>query len=157
HYNLTKSYRSTFEIMDYANQFLNGEKIVPLVRNGSPVEEHKDVSMEDMLDLIVRNVEAYKLDELDTIGILTRDMNTTKELYQQLKNRLNVKLIDSEDALLKGDLYIMPSYFAKGLEFDGVVMVEKSGEEGQDLINYIMATRALHKLTRITFKESMIY
>ncbi len=157
HYNLTKSYRSTFEIMDYANQFLNGEKIVPLVRNGSPVEEHKDVTMEDMLELIVRKVEAYKKDELDTIGILTRDMNTTKELYQQLKNKLNVKLIDSEDALLKGDLYIMPSYFAKGLEFDGVVMVEKAGEDEQDLINYIMATRALHKLTRITFKETMIY
>ena len=157
HYDLTRSYRSTFEIMDFANRFLSGEKIVPLVRNGSPVEEHKDMSMEDMLEVIVKKVEEYKENELDTIGILTRDMNTTKELYQLLKKKLNVKLIDSEDALLKGDLYIMPSYFAKGLEFDGVIMAEKAEEDGKDLINYIMATRALHRLTRITFRGTMIY
>ncbi|MFH5834677.1 HelD family protein [Proteiniclasticum sp. C24MP] len=157
HYDLTKSYRSTFEIMDFANQFLSGQKIVPLVRNGNPVEEHKDMNMEDMLELIVNKVGEYKESELDTIGILTRDMNTTKELYQLLKNKINVKLIDSEDALLKGDLYIMPSYFAKGLEFDGVIMAEKAEEDGKDLINYIMATRALHRLTRITFRETMIY
>lgn len=157
HYDLTKSYRSTFEIMDFANQFLSGEKIVPLVRNGNPVEDHKDITMEEMLEIIVKKVDEYKADELDTIGILTRDMNTTRELYQLLKNKINVKLIDSEDALLKGDLYIMPSYFAKGLEFDGVIMAEKAGDEGKDLINYIMATRALHRLTRITFKETMFY
>ena len=157
HYDLTKSYRSTYEIMDFANRFLSREKIVPLVRNGSPVEEHLEISLEETLELIVRKVEEYKARDLDTIGILTRDMSTTKELYQLLKKRINVKLIDSEDALLKGDLYIMPSYFAKGLEFDGVIMTEKATEEGQDLIRYIMATRALHLLTRITFKESMIY
>lgn len=157
HYDLKKSYRSTFEIMDFANRFLGSEKIVPLVRNGSPVEEHKDITLEETLDLIVSKVEEYKNRDLDSIGILTRDMNTTKELYQLLKKRINVKLIDSEDALLKGDLYIMPSYFAKGLEFDGVIMAEKAGEEGQDLIRYIMATRALHRLTRVTYLDSMVY
>ena len=84
-------------------------------------------------------------------------METTKELYRLLKKKINVKLIDSEDDLLKGDLYIMPSYFAKGLEFDGVIMVENEGESGQDLIKYIMATRALHDLTRITFKDGLVY
>ncbi len=84
-------------------------------------------------------------------------MDTTRELHRLLKQKINVKLIDSEDALLRGGLYIMPSYFAKGLEFDGVIMTEKTGDEGPSLIRYIMATRALHHLTRITFKETMIY
>lgn len=157
YYNLAKSYRSTFEIMDYANRFLSGEKIVPLVRNGRNVEEYLEQSMESTIDIIVRKVNAYKQDELDSIGILTKDMETTKELYRLLKKKINVKLIDSEDDLLKGDLYIMPSYFAKGLEFDGVIMVEKEEEGGQDLIKYIMATRALHDLTRITFKDGLVY
>jgi len=157
YYNLAKSYRSTFEIMDYANKFLSGEKIVPLVRNGRNVEEYLEQSMESTLDIIVRKINDYKQEELDSIGILTKDMETTKELYRLLKNKINVKLIDSEDDLLKGDLYIMPSYFAKGLEFDGVIMVEKEEESGQDLIKYIMATRALHDLTRITFKDGLVY
>jgi len=157
YYNLAKSYRSTFEIMDYANRFLSGEKIVPLVRNGRNVGEYLEQSMESTIDIIVRKVNDYKRDELDSIGILTKDMETTKELYHLLKKKINVKLIDSEDDLLKGDLYIMPSYFAKGLEFDGVIMVEKEEESGQDLIKYIMATRALHDLTRITFKEDLVY
>ena len=157
YYNLAKSYRSTFEIMDYANRFLSGEKIVPLVRNGRNVEEYLDQSMESTIDIIVRKVDDYKHEELDSIGILTKDMETTKELYRLLKKKINVKLIDSEDDLLKGDLYIMPSYFAKGLEFDGVIMVENEEESGQDLIKYIMATRALHDLTRITFKDGLVY
>ncbi|MGB4589225.1 MAG: UvrD-helicase domain-containing protein [Clostridiaceae bacterium] len=157
YYNLTKSYRSTFEIMDYANRFLSGEKIVPLVRNGRNVEEYLEQSIESTIDIIVRKINDYKQEELDSIGILTKDMETTKELYQLLKKKINVKLIDSEDDLLKGDLYIMPSYFAKGLEFDGVIMVEKEEESGQDLIKYIMATRALHDLTRITFKDGLVY
>lgn len=157
HYDLKKSYRSTFEIMDFANSFLGEEKIVPLVRQGAPVVDKEDLSLEECLEEIVQAVTAYKEADLDTIGILTKDMATTKELYQLLKNRINVKLIDSEDALLKGDLYLMPSYFAKGLEFDGVIMVEKKGEEGQALIRYIMATRALHRLTRLTYKDGKFY
>ncbi len=156
-YDLKKSYRSTYEIMDYANQFLEGGKIVPLVRHGQAVDEKLDLSMEEALDAITKAVMAYKGENLDSIGILTKDMDTTKELYQLLKQKINVKLIDSEDAILRGGLYIMPSYFAKGLEFDGVIMTEKTGDEGPSLIRYIMATRALHHLTRITFKDSMIY
>lgn len=156
YYNLAKSYRSTFEIMDYANRFLSGEKIVPLVRNGRNVEEHLEKTEEETVEIIVEKVNDYKRNELDSIGILTKDMSTTKALYDLLKKKINVKLIDSEDDLLKGGLYIMPSYFAKGLEFDGVIMVEKEEEEAnsQDLISYIMATRALHDLTRVTFRES---
>lgn len=156
-YQLTKSYRSTFEIMDYANQFLDEGKIVPLVRHGHQVDERLDLSMEETLDTITDTVLRYKEEDIDTIGILTQDMETTKALYQLLKQKINVKLIDSEDALLRGGLYIMPSYFSKGLEFDGVIMAEKNGDEGPSLIRYIMATRALHYLTRVTYNDAMIY
>lgn len=156
-YDLKKSYRSTFEIMDYANQFLEEGRIVPLVRHGHKVEEKLDLTVEDAIEAMAQTVLRYKKENIDTIGILTKDMDTTKELHRLLKQKINVKLIDSEDALLRGGLYIMPSYFAKGLEFDGVIMAEKTGDEGPSLIRYIMATRALHHLTRVTYNESMIY
>ena len=40
-FELNKSYRSTQEIMEYANKFLNEDRIVPLVRNGEPVIEEE--------------------------------------------------------------------------------------------------------------------
>ena len=40
-YDLNKSYRSTQEIMEYANQFINEDRIIPLVRNGEPIIEEK--------------------------------------------------------------------------------------------------------------------
>ena len=38
-YNLNKSYRSTYEIMEYANKYLDEDRIIPIVRHGKPVEE----------------------------------------------------------------------------------------------------------------------
>ena len=40
----------------------------------------------------------------------------------------------------------MPSYFAKGLEFDAVIIVNFD-KDTDNLIKYIMATRALHRLS----------
>src|SRR5699024_5653501 len=36
-YNLNKSYRSTYEIMEYANKYLDEDRIIPIVRHGKPV------------------------------------------------------------------------------------------------------------------------
>ena len=38
-YNLNKSYRSTYEIMEYANKYLDEDRIIPIVRHGKLVEE----------------------------------------------------------------------------------------------------------------------
>ncbi|MDU7886419.1 MAG: AAA family ATPase, partial [Clostridium perfringens] len=35
-YNLNKSYRSTYEIMEYANKYLDEDRIIPIVRHGKP-------------------------------------------------------------------------------------------------------------------------
>ena len=64
---------------------------------------------------------------------------------------------DNEDVLYKGGNVIIPSYFAKGLEFDGVIIIDtelnhKEGKENEDLIKYIMSTRALHRLKEIKIK-----
>jgi len=77
-------------------------------------------------------------------------METARKLHSLLKGKASMKLIDTEDAFLTGSTYIMPSYYARGLEFDAVVVVtDKTEENKQDLVMYIMATRALHALASI--------
>ena len=47
----------------------------------------------------------------------------------------------------------MPVYFAKGLEFDGVVAVEASEPKEDGLLSYILCSRALHRLVHITAED----
>ena len=61
-YELNKSYRSTQEIMEYANKFLNEDKIVPLVRSGEPVIEEEISSEEDFVNTLISIIEDYEED-----------------------------------------------------------------------------------------------
>ena len=53
--------------------------------------------------------------------------------------------------MYRGGKVIVPSYYAKGLEFDGVIIVNFD-DKTDDLVKYIMSTRALHRLKVINYK-----
>ena len=146
-FNLEKSYRSTKEIMEYANKFLDESKIVPLVRNGEKVEEYFPRNKEEMVDNIVDLVRKFQESGLESIAVVTRDEKNLKDIAPLLKSRLPITVFDKEEILYRGGNVIIPSYFAKGLEFDGVIIVDMKQDEA--LLNYIMSTRALHKLAVI--------
>lgn len=55
---------------------------------------------------------------------------------------------DRDDLIYNGGNVLIPAYYAKGLEFDGVIILEE-GEETPSLVKYIMCTRALHRLSII--------
>lgn len=59
-YELNKSYRSTQEIMEYSNKFLDKDKIVPLVRKGEPVIEEEVSNNEEFVDTIISLIEDYE-------------------------------------------------------------------------------------------------
>ncbi len=153
-FNLNRSYRSTFEIIEYANKFLKETSITPLVRNGEAVEVI-DVKDKDLfINGIINSINEYGKEELESIAIITRDQNQLEEIYDLIKDKIHVVKFNREDIIYKGGTVIIPSYLAKGLEFDGVIMAEinKGYKENkkENLIKYIMATRALHRLKDIT-------
>ena len=47
-----------------------------------------------------------------------------------------------------GGKVLIPAYYAKGLEFDGVILLEDQNNI-PNLVKYIMCTRALHRLAII--------
>lgn len=151
-YNLNKSYRSTSEIMEYANRFLKEEKIVPLVRQGEAVYEKEVSSIERLKEEVVNKVREYNAEGMDSVAIITRNGERLNKTWELLKKDLHLVKFDSEDIIYKGGNLIIPAYFAKGLEFDAVIIVDFKEDEkdGEDLIKYIMSTRALHKLSEVT-------
>ncbi|ELC8362638.1 HelD family protein [Clostridium perfringens] len=153
-YNLNKSYRSTYEIMEYANKYLDEDRIIPIVRHGKPVEEIEFHNSEELSESIIESLKEFSNEGLESIAIITRDKEELEKVYNLISNKVHLVKFDNEDVLYKGGNVIIPSYFAKGLEFDGVIIVDNgsSKDENENLIKYIMSTRALHRLKEIQFK-----
>lgn len=147
-FTLNKSYRSTREIMEYSNKFLKAQSIVPLVRSGDSVVEVEAQNNEELSKLIETYVDTMKSKELENVAIITRDLEDAYKIKSIISNNVSAKVIDRENVVHRDSLIIIPSYFAKGLEFDGVVVVNTEKQEliTEDKLMYVMCTRALHNL-----------
>lgn len=147
-FSLNKSYRSTQEIMEYASKFLDEDRIVPLVRNGEKVLQEETESIEETIDTITSIIEDYEEEGLESIAVITKKREELKDISHNLKEKVKILTFDRNDIIYRGGKVLIPAYFAKGLEFDGVIILEDE-EETPNLVKYIMCTRALHRLSVI--------
>ena len=145
---LNKSYRTTIEIMNEANrinELLNLDKAIPVIRHGDSVEHLNKCKINDIIDMVGGLKKRY-----NTIAIITKSNLEAKKLYVALKDKINLNLITSDNLNYNNDINILPSYLSKGLEFDGVILVDNEFDKNCiiDLkLFYVAMTRALHKLS----------
>lgn len=155
-FRLNTSYRSTVEIMEYANKYLHAEPIVPIVRNGEAVKEKLISDKDELKSFMLQKISEFKSKTYENIAIICKDISETEKIFDLINKDTNVKIINKENAVYHSGIVVIPSYFAKGLEFDAVIMIldEPSGMDElktdkyrqEDKLRYVMATRALHEL-----------
>lgn len=153
-YQLNKSYRSTYQIMEYANKFLDEDVVVPFVRKGEFDVLETTVpkgDTEDLMEVIVNLLEDYQEEKYENIAIITKDKEEVNIISPELKKRTNILAFNKSDIVYRGGKVLVPSYYAKGLEFDAVILVDFD-ENTDNLIKYIMSTRALHRLSVIKIR-----
>lgn len=150
-YALSKSYRSTQQIMEYASKFLEDDKVVPLVRNGEAVIEEETSSEEDTIETLLSIIEDYEEEGLESIAIITKDKESLEAIGHSIKEKMKILAFDREDIIYNGGKVLIPAYYAKGLEFDGVIILGDV-DSIPNLVKYIMCTRALHRLSIINQK-----
>ena len=90
---------------------------------------------------------------MERCAVLCQTIAEARTLHQLVKDKIDCQLVSTEKDPTDAQLLIMPVYFAKGLEFDGVVAVEASKPKEDGLLSYILCTRALHRLVHITAKS----
>ncbi|MBD7913824.1 AAA family ATPase [Clostridium sp. Sa3CUN1] len=150
-YELKKSYRSTYQIMEYASKLLDENAVVPFVRKGEfdvlETTVPKD-DMEDLIDVILNLLEDYQEERYENIAVITKDKEELNTIAPELKKYTNILAFNKSDIIYRGGKVLVPSYYAKGLEFDAVIIVDFD-ENTDNLIKYIMSTRALHRLSVI--------
>ena len=145
-FQLNKSYRSTDEIVKYADGFLMGTSSESL-RSGDPVEVEETKDLKTATVLIKERYEQMKNDGVESIAIITRNLDTAQDLNNLLKDEIYYKFIRTQDGIYSTNTLLLSAFLAKGLEFDGVIMVDTHRDrEKPDLVKYIMSTRALHRL-----------
>ena len=151
---LSKSYRSTFEINSFAEQFLPaGNPGASYTRHGKAPEIIPTSSPCDtIVDILQKLPESYK-----TVGILLPTTAHARALHSDLAKIFPatnpvgpLQLIAKEENDFAPGVMVMAVPFAKGLEFDAVICPGYGtnafeGELGRRLM-YLICTRALHEL-----------
>lgn len=141
---LTKTYRSTGKIIDYTNKIL-GLNHVTAIRNdkASDIIFRSNITKNDFLTDINNLKNTSK-----SIAIITKNDSEAEEIYNLLKDDLDIMLIDGFGHI-KRDLVVVPSYVAKGLEFDSVIIYtdeDNKYQEKDKYLFYVACTRAQHNL-----------
>ena len=153
---LGQSYRSTIEIIEFANVVLKKQKnslgpAKPVLRHGKKPEVinfSKGKEFADKLDEIVQEVKALGKNSVAVIGRTHKECKKINEVLKKYSNN-NWKLVKENDDILNLDKIIIPSYMTKGLEFDCSVIYNCNSENYEDneldkKLLYVVLTRALH-------------
>lgn len=155
---LTKTYRSTAQITNFTKHLLtNGEEIEPFDRQGELPAIHVEPGVDAAVEQVKKQAEA-NLAEHETTAIIGKTLKECKTLSEKL-GEIDVKstLIRTENQRLVKGIIVVPSYLAKGLEFDSVIMWDASkacypDDRDRQLV-YTICTRAMHRLTIIATQE----
>lgn len=148
---LTKSYRSTKELTNFTKQILRqGEKIEAFNRKGpKPViwGRKTDEEAVAVLSNVLRDNEKHKM----TTAVITKDLASAEFVHKMLADRgEKATLIATANQRLVDGTLIIPSYLAKGLEFDAVIMWGASKENyhrvDETQLVYTITSRAMYKL-----------
>ena len=158
---LEKTYRTTKDIMKKANEVIDklpeyekqyiikGE---PVVNRPDSIYIDKKESEEEIINSIHLKIKEYLEKGYKSIAIIGKDIDECKFIKKKLeKLNKDVKLIQSKDSEYNAGISIVPSYLAKGLEFDCVMLFNVNDEKYKNTVLdikllYVAITRAMSKL-----------
>lgn len=158
---LEKTYRTTKEIMYKANEVIDKlpEFEKQFIIKGKPVIDGKDsihieksASEDEIIKECTKRIDKYLNLGYKSIAIIGKDIEECKNIKKKIqKYNKDVKLIQSKDSEYNAGISIVPSYLAKGLEFDSVILFNVNDEKYQNntldiKLLYVAITRAMSKL-----------
>ena len=145
---LTKTYRSSENIINYINNIL-GLNYVVAIRKGDNKEVISRCENDNLKEMLLADIN-YLKNIGKSIAIITKNDFEAEYLYELLSNEvIGLELLSSNSYNFKRDLVIVPSYVAKGLEFDSVIVYTKPNnryKENEKYLFYVACSRAQHQL-----------
>lgn len=142
---LTKTYRSSEEIIDFSNRVLNLNHITAIRRNNPvPVTEINETNLLDNLNESLKECHNHG----KSIAIITKNDEECNKIYNLLKHT-DISKITNTVKKFNRKFVVIPVYMAKGLEFDSVIIYTNKNNKysnSEKNLYYVAITRAQHKL-----------
>lgn len=155
---LTQSYRSTQQVTDFTKHILkNGEAVTAFAREGElptmTVTPNEEAAIRRVQAELTRNDR-----DQETTAIIGKDLADCLDLSEKLKAAgVKVTLIKSENQRLAPGVIVVPSFLAKGLEFDAVIVWHASASryqaDDERQLLYTICSRAMHRLSIVAMGD----
>ena len=120
---LTKSYRSTYEIITFANKIQNIDQLEPVERHGETPQLIFCKNKQDEMLKLKKKLKLFQASYRASLGIIVRTNSEAKSLYSQLLPDYNINLISPESTRFEIGISITSIQMSKGLEFDEVIIL----------------------------------
>ncbi|KRM72222.1 RNA polymerase recycling motor HelD [Lacticaseibacillus brantae] len=149
---LTQSYRSTAQVTDFTKAILkSGQTIVAFNRQGPKPSLYLRQSEAELLTVLEKQLETNTAAN-QTTAVIAKTLEDAQSLFDEMhKAGIKATLIQSENQRLASGILVVPSFLAKGLEFDAVVVWQANAEnfnaEDERELLYTITSRAMHRLT----------
>lgn len=155
---LCKSYRSTFEITDFAQKIHPNAELEPVARHGEKPQILQFGSAVEELSGIMGLISTYRKSGYKSLGIICKTEQQAREMADMLKSYANdISFLSSQSSAFVQGIVIISAHMAKGLEFDEVIIPQTDERNYRSEIDksmlYVAVTRAMHRLT-LTFHEA---
>lgn len=155
---LCKSYRSTFEITDFAQKIHPNAELEPVARHGEKPQILQFGSAVEELSGIMGLISTYRKSGYKSLGIICKTEQQAREMTDMLKSYANdISFLSSQSSAFVQGIVITSAHMAKGLEFDEVIIPQTDERNYRSEIDksmlYVAVTRAMHRLT-LTFHEA---
>lgn len=148
---LTKSYRSTQQIVEFTKWLIEGGSVIePINRLGNKPIFTRVENYERLYCELENCIKGLWESGHQTIAVICKTEQESKEVFKQLSKKLDVKRIDKETYSFERGILVVPVYLAKGIEFDAVIIPncseEHYGSQNEQKLLYTACTRAMHEL-----------
>lgn len=153
---LMKTYRSTKPIVEFTGQLIeNGRNIEAFNRPGTKPTVKIVKKQNDIYSVITRRIEQFKKEGHQTIAVICRTAKESKRVFDELKGQTPLHLIEKGTISYEKGTLVIPSYLAKGIEFDAVIIYDSSQyrNERERKLFYTVCTRAMHELYIVSKEE----
>ena len=149
---LCKSYRSTYEITQFAQRIQPNADLVAIERRGAEPVVMRLKSGEAELEEILRCVKEFPASGFHSMGIICKTQQQAAGLHEKLHGKGHkVHLLTSQSASFSMGITVCTAHMAKGLEFDQVIVPNATDENYSNVMDksllYVACTRAMHRLT----------
>lgn len=155
---LCKSYRSTFEITDFAQKIHPNAELEPVARHREKPQILQFGSAVEELSGIMGLISTYRKSGYKSLGIICKTEQQARKMADMLKSYANdISFLSSQSSAFVQGIVITSAHMAKGLEFDEVIIPQTDERNYRSEIDksmlYVAVTRAMHRLT-LTFHEA---